>query len=160
MKDMSELDASNVGDVRRFLRKERPDGVICCCDTFAAFFKRTVEQHGKRVPQDVLLAGFDDVQHARIMTPALTTVTQPCEKIAREAFLALLGRIKNPNRPVREILLTAPLVARASTRRVKPTKKGGRKPTKDFCGDRPHARTQMGLSPSLPGLRRKSNGFW
>lgn len=130
LKEMSELDASNVGDVRRFLRKERPDGVICCCDTFAAFFKRTVEHLGKRVPQDVLLAGFDDVQHAKIMTPTLTTVTQPCEKIAREAFLALLGRIKNPNRSAREILLTAPLVVRESTRRVKPVKKIGRKTTR------------------------------
>ena len=130
LKEMVELEASNVEDVRRFLRRERPDGIVCCCDTFAAFFKRTVELLGKRVPKDLLLAGFDDVQHARIMTPALTTVTQPCEKIAREAFLALLGRIKSPNRPAREILLTAPLVVRTSTRRVKPEKKGGRKPTK------------------------------
>lgn len=122
LKEMVELDASNVGEVRRFLRKERPDGVICCCDTFAAFFKRTVEQLGKRVPKDLLLAGFDDVQHAKIMTPMLTTVTQPCEEIAREAFLALLGRIRNPNRPAREILLSAPVVVRASTRRVKGVK--------------------------------------
>lgn len=130
LKEMVELDASNVGEVRRYLRKERPDGVICCCDTFAAFFKRTVEQLGKRVPKDLLLAGFDDVQHAKIMTPMLTTITQPCEKIAREAFLTLLGRINNPNRPAREILLTAPLVVRASTRRVKAVKKGERKSTK------------------------------
>ena len=130
LKEMVELDASNVGEVRRYLRKERPDGVICCCDTFAAFFKRTAELLGKRVPKDVLLAGFDDVQHAKIMTPMLTTVTQPCEKIAREAFLMLLGRIENPNRPAREILLTAPLVVRASTRRVKSVEKGGRKTTK------------------------------
>ena len=130
LKEMAELDASNAGEVRRYLHKERPDGVICCCDTFAAFFKRTVEQLGKRVPKDLLLAGFDDVQHAKIMTPMLTTITQPCEKIAREAFLTLLGRINNPNRPAREILLTAPLVVRASTRRVKAVKKGERKSTK------------------------------
>lgn len=134
LKEMVELDAANVEEVRRFLRKEHPDGVICCCDTFAAFFKRTVEQLGKSVPKDLLLAGFDDVQHARIMTPALTTVTQPCGKIAREAFLALLGRIENPNRPPREILLTAPLVVRVSTRRVKSVKKGGQKTTKKRTG--------------------------
>ena len=134
LKEMVELDAANVGEVRRFLRKERPDGVICCCDTFAAFFKYAVEQLGKCVPKDMLLAGFDDVQHAKVMTPALTTVTQPCEKIAREAFLALLGRIKNPNRPAREILLAAPLVVRASTRRMMPAKKDGRKAAKKGTG--------------------------
>ena len=47
-----------------------------------------------------------------------------------EAFLALLGRIKNPNRSAREILLTAPLVVRESTRRVKPVKKIGRETTR------------------------------
>ena len=117
LKEMEELDASDVEAVRRFLRRERPDGIVCCCDTFAAFFKRTLEKLGKSVPKDMLLAGFDDVQHARIMTPALTTARQPCAEIAHAAFRALVERMRNPALPAREILLTAPLVVRASTRR-------------------------------------------
>ena len=134
LKEMSELDATKVEEVRRFLRKERPDGIICCCDTLAAFLKRTLEKLGKKVPNDMFLAGFDDVQHATIMTPALTTARQPCEKIAKEAFCALIERMKDPVLPAREILLTAPLVVRASTRRVKPEKKGGRKTAKKRPG--------------------------
>ena len=134
LKEMSELDATKGEEVRRFLRKERPDGIICCCDTLAAFLKRTLEKLGKKVPTDLLLAGFDDVQHATIMTPALTTARQPCEKIAKEAFRALIERMKDSVLPAREILLTAPLVVRASTRRVKPEKKGGRKTAKRRTG--------------------------
>ncbi|MBQ0032219.1 MAG: GntR family transcriptional regulator [bacterium] len=135
LKEMSELDATKVEEVRRFLRKERPDGIICCCDTLAAFLRRTLEKLGKKVPADLLLAGFDDVQHATIMTPALTNARQPCEKIAKEAFRALIERMKDPVLPAREILLNAPLVVRASTRRVmKPVKKGGRKTAKRRTG--------------------------
>ena len=134
LKDMSELDATKAEEVRRFLRKERPDGIICCCDTLAAFLKHTLEKLGKKVPNDLLLAGFDDVQHATIMTPALTTARQPCEKIAKEAFRALIERMRDPALPAREILLTAPLVVRASTRRVKAVKKGGRKTAKKRTG--------------------------
>ena len=134
LKEMSELDATKVEEVRRFLRKERPDGIICCCDTLAAFLKRTLEKLGKKVPNDLLLAGFDDVQHATIMTPALTTARQPCEKIAKEAFRALVERMKDPALSAREILLTAPLVVRASTRRVKSEKKGERKTAKRRTG--------------------------
>lgn len=126
LKSMTELDATSEADVRRLLRKEKPDAILCCCDTFAAYVKCSLEKLGKVVPRDLLLAGFDDVQHATIMTPALTTARQPCEKIAREAFCALVERMKNPKMPPREILLTAPLVVRSSTRRVKSVKRVGR----------------------------------
>ena len=123
---MVELDAADVGEVRRFLRRERPDAVICCCDTFAAYFKGTLEALGRRVPDDILLAGFDDVQHAKIVTPALTTVRQPCDRIAQAAFAALIERMQDSDLPAREILLTAPLVVRDSTRRTKCVGKTGR----------------------------------
>lgn len=128
--DMAELDAMKGEEVCRFLRKERPDGIVCCCDTFAAFLKRTLEKLGKKVPNDILLAGFDDVQHATIMSPALTTARQPCAKIAEAAFRALIERMKDPTLPAREILLTAPLVVRASTRRAGSVKNGRSKLTK------------------------------
>ena len=126
IRSMFELNASKADEVRRLMRKERPDAILCSCDTFAAHLKCTLEKIGKRVPEDVLLAGFDDVQHATIMTPALTTVRQPCAEIAREAFCALIDRIKGENRPAREILLNASLVVRASTRRVRDVTKKGR----------------------------------
>ena len=70
---------------------------------------------GKRVPQDVLLAGFDDVNFARFVSPGLTTMHQPCTEIGRTAYETLLARVRDPDSPPRTISFSAPLVVRAST---------------------------------------------
>ena len=76
---------------------------------------KTLSKLGLRVPGDILLAGFNDVQIASLTMPGLTTIHQPCEDIAREAFRVLLDRIADRTRPAREIYLPAPLVERGST---------------------------------------------
>ena len=103
--------------IRKFLAKEKPDAIVCGNDKTAAHLRQTLAHIGKRVPEDVMLAGFDDVQIASVMTPQLTTVRQPCEAIADAAFSALLERMRRPDLQPREILLPARLVARESTRR-------------------------------------------
>ena len=107
-------DAEAVADALRCLR---PDAFVCGNDKVAARLHQTLAALGRRVPDDVLLAGFDDIQIARAMTPQLTTIHQPCEDIAATAFRALLERIANPELPPRDIFLHAPLVARESTAR-------------------------------------------
>ena len=67
-----------------------------------------------------MLAGFDDVQFASVMTPQLTTIHQPCDGIAAMAFRALQERMADPSLPPREIYLAAPLVVRQSTARKAP----------------------------------------
>ena len=102
--------------IRKFLAKEKPDAIVCGNDKTAAHLRQTLAHIGKRVPEDVMLAGFDDVQIASVMTPQLTTVRQPCEAIADAAFSALLERMRRSDLQPREILLPAWLVARESTR--------------------------------------------
>ncbi len=112
-------DPEDVATVRTYLKKCRPDAIICGNDTIAAFLKHTLDVLGKRVPEDIMLAGFDDVQFASVMTPKLTTIHQPCDEIAAIAFKALQERIADPSLPPREIYLPAPLVVRQSTVRRK-----------------------------------------
>lgn len=121
--------------VARHLKKHRPDAVICGTDMVAASFCHTLTALGVRVPDDILVAGFDDMRTATVMSPPLTTVHQPCEQIAEKAFYGLLDRMADPSRPPLEIFLPAPLVERASTRRspsveplahVKQRKKGAK----------------------------------
>jgi DNA-binding LacI/PurR family transcriptional regulator len=102
--------------IRKFLAKEKPDAIVCGNDKTAAHLRQTLAHIGKRVPEDVMLAGFDDVQIASVMTPQLTTIRQPCDGIAEAAFAALLERMRNPSLHPREILLPAPLIIRESTR--------------------------------------------
>ena len=121
--NMLQADPKDVVTVRAYLKKHKPDAIICGNDTIAAFLKHTLDALGKRVPEDIMLAGFDDVQFASVMTPQLTTIHQPCDDIAGMAFRALQERIADPSLPPREILLPAPLVVRKSTMQVTSSKK-------------------------------------
>jgi LacI family transcriptional regulator len=108
------------------LRRFKPDAFACGNDKVAARLHQTLAALGRRVPDDILLAGFDDIQIARAMTPQLTTMHQPCEDIAPTAFRTLLERIANPSLPPRDIFLQAPLIERESTARP-PRGKGAAK---------------------------------
>ncbi|MBQ2631871.1 MAG: GntR family transcriptional regulator [Kiritimatiellae bacterium] len=96
-------------------RTGRPDAVICESDYVAAVLRNTLAKIGLAVPGKVMLAGFDDVRCAVTMTPALTTIHQPCADIARVAYRTLRERIVDASLPPRRILIPAPLVVREST---------------------------------------------
>ena len=81
----------------------------------AALLLQTLARLGLRVPQDVRVAGFDDVQCARLTIPPLTTMRQPCEAIGSTVVKLLIERIKDQTRPARTVLLDSPLVVREST---------------------------------------------
>ena len=102
---------------RVFAARPKPQAVICRGDTTAMVLLKTLTRIGKRVPKDVMLVGFDDVEGAAKLDPPLTTIRQPGEAIAAAAFRALVGRIAVPTLPPCEIYLPAPLVIRTSTRR-------------------------------------------
>ena len=78
------LDAGFVGRIMR--RRPRPDAFVCENDILAAGLKMTLEGLGFNVSDDVMVAGFDDVQIARITSPGITTIRQPLETIALLAF--------------------------------------------------------------------------
>ena len=94
--------------------KHRPDAVICTNDATAARLLVTLANLGVRIPADIRLGSFDDVQYAQLLSPPLTTIHQPCEQIGAVAVQTLLQRLREPDTPPREILLDAPLVVRRS----------------------------------------------
>ena len=102
--------------IRRFLRRNRPDAIACYNDRQAVILVKTLAALGKHVPNDIRVAGFDDVNYATLATPRLTTIHQPCAEIASTAFDLLISRIGNPSLPPREVFLPAPLVVRESTK--------------------------------------------
>jgi LacI family transcriptional regulator len=93
---------------------KQADAVVCANDHTAALLMRTLEKLNVRVPRDLRLAGFDDTKYATLLSVPLTTVHQPCREIGRVAALAMLERVKNPNLPPRQILLSGELVVRGS----------------------------------------------
>lgn len=99
-----------------FAHRHRADAVICANDATAVELVRTINKLGLSVPEDVMVTGFDDVRFASLLTPALTTMRQPCELIAQTAVQTLLQRVRSPSLPARTISLQTKLVVRASTR--------------------------------------------
>jgi LacI family transcriptional regulator len=103
------------GFVRKILRRHRCDGFVCANDSTAAQLLQTVQAMGLRVPEDLLIAGFDDVRFAKLLTPPLTTMRQPCADLGVTAVATMLSRLANPQAPARRVLLRAQLVERRST---------------------------------------------
>ena len=111
--------AVHIGDPNddAFIRKligSRPEAVICANDMTAAQVMQKLTQGGKRVPEDIRLVGFDDLEYAKLLSVPLTTMHQPCAAIGAAAVEALLERIRNPKLARREIFLDAELVVRQS----------------------------------------------
>jgi DNA-binding LacI/PurR family transcriptional regulator len=66
------------------------DAIFAADDDSAIGAMRALKMAGRLVPQDVAVAGFDDVPFARYLSPALTTVRAPIEDIGREAVRQLV----------------------------------------------------------------------
>lgn len=93
----------------------KPDAILCDNDHHAAFLLKTLTRAGLRVPDDVMLTGFDDYALATMLTPSLTTYRQPVEAIGFEAMRLLESRISHPALPGRQTLIPGEVVVREST---------------------------------------------
>ena len=96
-------------------RGDLPDAVVCASDTIALGVLRVLVRAHVRVPDDLLLTGFDDVGAAELSIPSLTTVRQPFDVLAREALRLLNERIGGRDSPGQRIAVSPELVVREST---------------------------------------------
>jgi GntR family transcriptional regulator, arabinose operon transcriptional repressor len=99
----------------RVLQKHKPDGIVCVNDMTAGILMHSLANLDVRVPDDVLVAGIDDVKYAELLRVPLTSVRQPCRAIGDAAFHAMLHRSQFPDTPPRDILLACEIVERKST---------------------------------------------
>ena len=74
---------------------------------------------GLRVPEDLSVVGFDDLEWAQIVTPALTTVRQPLAEMGRMAVSLLTRLLDNQSFEALHVELATRLIVRGSTQRLK-----------------------------------------
>lgn len=93
-----------------------PDAVFCYNDLLALGAIRTMLSHGIRVPEEISVVGFDDIESARYNTPSLTTISPDKLGIAELAVERLITRITGAPRdnPV-ELRASHQLIVREST---------------------------------------------
>ena len=94
--------------------KEKPDAIFCAADVFAISVIKAAKRYGLRVPEDVGVVGFDNVEMASITSPGITTVNQPAYQIGFTTGETIYEKISNPNSKPRSILLDTELIARDS----------------------------------------------
>ena len=95
-------------------QSSRPTAVFCCSDTIAVGAYQAIQQQGLRIPQDLSIMGYDDIELARYLSPPLSTICQPKAELGKLAVEALLQRIKNPNENYRTLVLEPTCVLRES----------------------------------------------
>lgn len=105
---------ADCGTVGELLTKLNPDAVVCANDATAAELMLTLETLGVGVPDQIRIAGIDDVRYASHLRVALTTLRQPCEALGEMAIQLMLSRIAQPTLPIRDLLLECELVVRQS----------------------------------------------
>lgn len=91
----------------------RPTAMIVSDDALAQSVLRALHECGVRVPQDMSLAGMDDIPMARMMIPALTTIRQPMEAMVETAFRAVTSG-KRDLKKVKPMVLPPELMVRES----------------------------------------------
>lgn len=101
--------------VTGLLNRKCFDAVIASNDSTAAELLQTLQRAGRTVPEEVKVAGFDDVRYASLLSPPLTSMRQPCAALGEAAVGTMLERLRHPHMPARRVLLRAELITRAST---------------------------------------------
>jgi len=99
---------------------DRPDAIFCYNDLTALGFQRAILEVGLRIPDDVAIVGFDDIDRASYARVPLTTVKQPTQEIGNLAVDIILKRKNNQYAPVKTILRPE-LVIRESTASLEKT---------------------------------------
>jgi LacI family transcriptional regulator len=97
---------------------DRPTAVVGFNDKTAVGALRAAAERGLRVPADLSVAGFDDIDLSRAASPMLTTVRQPLAELGRMAVTLLIRLLERHELDALHVELATELVVRDSTGRV------------------------------------------
>lgn len=99
-------------------RPNRPTAIFAGSDLQAMGVYEAARQLGLRIPEDLSVVGFDDVQTAAFLGPALTTVRQPLQDMARAAVRMLVEALSTDDVLQPHIIMPTSLVMRNSTQQL------------------------------------------
>ncbi len=92
-----------------------PTAIFASNDVMAMGVMDAVRNRNLRIPDDVSVVGFDNINQSAMVYPPLTTVQQPLEQMGRVATQMLLGILKSPKNDVGRIELPTELIVRSSS---------------------------------------------
>jgi LacI family transcriptional regulator len=97
-----------------------PTAIFGFNDNLAIGAMHAARARGLRIPEDISIVGFDDIEWAQHVTPALTTVRQPLAEMGRMAVSLLTRLLDGQSFEALHVELATRFVVRGSTARVQP----------------------------------------
>ena len=94
--------------------KDIPEAIFCANDDMAIGAIKACVDNGLNVPKDISIAGFDDTDYVKYLTPALTTIHKPYEEMAKLSMELLLKLINKENVETKKYILESKLIKRES----------------------------------------------
>lgn len=93
--------------------------IACANDEMASGAINALRKHGKRVPEDVSVIGFDNIDFASYLTPKLTTVNYPIRDIGAMAAKWILNQAYGDGKMTMEHILSPRIIVRGTTMKIK-----------------------------------------
>ena len=117
------VECSNENDetfetIEKMLLEEKPDGIFASVEKLAVICYRVCEKINLRIPRDIKIISFSNLQTASLLNPALTTITQPAFDMGEAAAKELLNIINKKSKSASEdkhVVLKSLLMKRKST---------------------------------------------
>ena len=101
--------------IKLLSRPDAPNAFFTASDVYAAAAIRAIQHCHLRVPEDVVVVGFDNTDISSLTTPSITTVNQPKFRIGFLSCELMAEKIHNPAVETKHLQLTAELIIREST---------------------------------------------
>ncbi|MGF1765570.1 substrate-binding domain-containing protein [Aliivibrio kagoshimensis] len=97
---------------------QRPTAIFCFNDIMALATISKIQQMGLRIPEDISVIGYDNIDLSAYFSPPLTTIHQPKRRVGKTAVEILLERIKDKDHERRIFEMKPELVERSSVRDI------------------------------------------
>jgi LacI family transcriptional regulator len=91
------------------------DAVFASSDNLAVGIMKRFEDHNVRVPEDIIIIGYDDIPLAKLVTPTLTSISQPKYPMGQSGVDLLIDLIQGKEIKTKNILMQPSLIVRKST---------------------------------------------
>jgi LacI family transcriptional regulator len=92
-----------------------PTAIVAANDLVAIGAIAVLKRMGKRIPHDVSVIGYDNIQISELVDPPLTTISQPTYEMGKRAMEVVLNQIEHPGQVGKIIQFDMPLIIRQST---------------------------------------------
>lgn len=99
-------------------KPEIPTGIFCLNDDMAVGAMKAIFESGLKIPEDISLIGFDDSIFASYLTPSLTSVSRPIEKMSAKGTEIVLEKIHGREKKIETIYLRTELKIRDSVQDI------------------------------------------